>query len=79
MDHQIQITASDIAIYTGGVMLAIISFFIVRLVTSIDKIANDMGEIKVAVREVATRHENFEKELENHKEEIRIIKSKVFA
>jgi hypothetical protein len=72
------ITLTTIVVAAAGVMLGIISFFLIRLVTSIDRMADDLGVIKVSVKEIATKHENLENEIENVKEDVRELKVKVY-
>lgn len=79
MDISVTTIIIGIGVTVGSVMLAIIGFFLIRLVNSIDKMGNDISDIKVSIGSMSEKHDSFEREQEYLKERIEIIYKKVFA
>jgi len=56
-------------LWAVGAFIAIFAFVSVLAVNALVKMSNDLTDIKIAVREVATKHEDTEKRvtrIENH-------------
>lgn len=68
-----------IVISIGTAMLAIIGFFLVRLVNSIDGMAKDIGEIKISIGSMSVKHDSLEQNCIEMKEEIKELQKRVFA
>ena len=66
-----QLTANETTflLWAVGVFIAVFAFVSVLAVNALIKMSTDLTEIKIAVREVATKHEDTEKRvtrIENH-------------
>lgn len=79
MDISVTTIIIGIGATVGSVMLAVIGFFLIRLVNSIDRMAGDISDIKVSIGSMSEKHDSFEKEQEELKERINVIYKKVFA
>lgn len=79
MDISLTTVIIGIGVTVGSVMLAVIGFFLIRLVNSIDKMGSDISDIKVSIGSMSEKHDSFEKEQEDLKKRIEIIYNKVFA
>lgn len=60
----------------GSVMLAIIGFFLVRLVKAIDLMAKELSSVKLTLVKILEKHDYLEKQVEDNKEEIKFLKLK---
>jgi Na+-transporting NADH:ubiquinone oxidoreductase subunit NqrD len=58
----------DILIYATPILLAVLGFIGALAVNALIKMAKDLTEIKIAVKEVATKHDEVEKRVERLEE-----------
>lgn len=79
MELSVTTIVIGIGVTVGSVMLAIIGFFLIRLVNSIDRMGNDISDIKVSIGSMSEKHDSFEREQDDLKKRIDVIYKKVFA
>lgn len=73
----ISIDLSSVAVWIVLALVGIITFFIIRLINSIDKISVDLNDIKVFMKELVVKHEAMEEKIDRLERETETIKQKL--
>jgi len=73
----ISIDLSSVAVWIVLALVGIITFFIIRLINSIDKISVDLNDIKVFMKELVVKHEAMEEKIDRLERETETIKRKL--